>query len=349
MLAAMGDRRNNFDALRLCAALSVVVTHAFLLGEDSLDHDPLMRLTGGQCPLGVAGVFVFFIISGFLVTGSWEATRSVPRFLMKRALRIYPGLALCLVLLAFVLGPAATSLPPGDYLADPGGYLYVAANLLMNVDVNSLPAVRFTDFAAGQVVDGPLWSLPNEVLMYLMVAALGGLGLVRAGVIGVLMAAGLVGVVLDTSAGNALPGQALWLLPFFASGMALYKLRAAPILRGRYALVALAGLGASIPLNLFIFGFAVFGGYLVIYLAFAGRIVIPATRFGDLSYGLYIYGWPVQQVVVRALGGAAPWWQVLALALPVVLVLAALSWRLVEAPALTLKRAKVGAVPAIAA
>ena len=333
----MADRRNNFDVLRLGAALSVVLTHAFLLGEGRLDIDPLMMLTGGQCPLGVAGVFVFFTISGYLVTGSFEATGASSLFLAKRALRIYPGLALCLVLLAFLLGPMVTSKPLGAYFADPASYGYVASNLVMQIDWNDLPGVRFSDFASGQVVDGPLWSLPCEVMMYLMVAALGAAGLLRLPLIGALIAVGCVAVALDTASYGTLAGSALWLLPFFAAGMALYKLRARQILRPHLALAALAVLIVGTAFHLFILSFAIGGSYLVIYLAFAGRKVIPAARFGDLSYGLYIYGWPAEQAVVRALGGAAPWWQVLALALPAALALALLSWHLVEAPALRLK------------
>jgi peptidoglycan/LPS O-acetylase OafA/YrhL len=67
--------------------------------------------------------------------------------------------------------------------------------------------------------------------------------------------------------------------------------------------------------------------------------VIPAARFGDLSYGLYIYGWPVEQAVVWLLGGRALWWQVFAIALPVTAAIAFLSWHLIERPALRLKPA----------
>jgi peptidoglycan/LPS O-acetylase OafA/YrhL len=188
------------------------------------------------------------------------------------------------------------------------------------------------------VVDGPLWSLPSEVLMYLMLAALGALGLLRLPVIGALLAAGLVGIVLDTAASEIyLLGSALWLLPFFAAGMALYKLRARAF-DPRIALVALAGLAASIPLGRFILLFPIFGSYLVLYVALERRLpVMPAARFGDLSYGLYIYGWPVEQFVTWLLGGAAPWWRVFALSLPAAAAVAFLSWHLVEAPALRLK------------
>jgi peptidoglycan/LPS O-acetylase OafA/YrhL len=345
----MADRRNNFDALRLGAALSVVLTHAFLLGEGRLDIDPLMWATGGQCPLGVAGVFVFFTISGYLVTASFEATGSAPLFLVKRALRIYPGLALCLAVLALLLGPAVTSLPLRAYFADPASYGYVAANLAMHIDWNDLPGVRFSGFASGHVVDGPLWSLPCEVVMYLMVAALGAVGLLRLPVIGALIAAGLVAIALDTASSGTLAGGALWLLPFFAAGMALCKLRDRAILQPRLALAALALLIAGAALHQFIPCFALGGSYLVIYLAFAARRVIPAARFGDLSYGLYIYGWPAEQAAVRGLGGAAPWWEVLALALPAALALAFASWRLVEAPALRLKPRASGDRPIPAA
>lgn len=346
----MPDRHNNFDLLRLLAALSVVFSHAFLIGEGQQNTEPLMWLTGGQCVLGVAGVFVFFTISGFLVTASCEATGSAGRFLAKRALRIYPGLACCVLLSAFVLGPAATRLSLADYFADPGPYKYVLYNLLMYIDWNSLPGVSFTGFAAGSVIDGPLWSLPSEVLMYLMVAALGALRLLRLEAIGLLLAAGLVGIVLDTAASEVyLLGSALWLLPFFAAGMALYKLRARAF-DPRIALFALAGLAVSIPLGRFILLFPICGSYLLLYAALERRLpVIKAARFGDLSYGLYIYGWPIEQLVTRALGGAAPWWQVFALSLPAAAAAAFLSWHLVEAPALRLKPGARRGAPVVAA
>src|SRR5947199_3131220 len=90
------DRDNNFDLLRLVAALSVIFSHAFLLAENSQDHDPLMILTGGQAILGLCGVFMFFTISGYLISQSFEATRPPLVFLVKRALRIFPGLLGCL-------------------------------------------------------------------------------------------------------------------------------------------------------------------------------------------------------------------------------------------------------------
>jgi peptidoglycan/LPS O-acetylase OafA/YrhL len=331
-------RNNNFDALRLLAAVSVIFSHSFLLAEGRQDHEPLMRLTQGQSILGVVGVFVFFIISGFLVTESFETTASPLRFLAKRALRIYPGLALCILLCAFVLGPLATTLPLDTYFASGGLYDFLFSNLILNVEHNGLPGVRFTGFDIGGIVAGPLWSLPCEIVMYLLVLVLGSLRLLRLSVLVPLLALGLVCLWLDTAASPYFIGTVGWLLAFFVAGMILYKLRDRRIFDGRIALLALAGLVASVPLGRFLLLFPLFGAYLVLYLALDRRLpVLRAARFGDLSYGLYIYGWPAQQALLYASGGRLLWWQLFPLALAIAAALAFLSWHLVEQPALRLK------------
>ena len=110
--------------------------------------------------------------------------------------------------------------------------------------------------------------------------------------------------------------------------------------------MALAGLVASVPLKAFILLFPLCGGYLVIYLALhPGLPVFPAARFGDLSYGLYIYGWPVEQLVLY-LRPDAGWRELFAIALPVTAIVAFCSWHLVEKRALKLKpRGARGAEP----
>ena len=109
------SRANNFDFLRLVAALSVVFSHSFLIAEGSEASEPFVRLTGNQCVLGLVGVFVFFIISGYLVTGSFLRHPDPGRFALKRVLRIFPGLAVNLLVCAaaaraagHVLAAAAT-------------------------------------------------------------------------------------------------------------------------------------------------------------------------------------------------------------------------------------------------
>jgi peptidoglycan/LPS O-acetylase OafA/YrhL len=129
-----------------------------------------------------------------------------------------------------------------------------------------------------------------------------------------------------------------WMLGFFAAGMVLYKLRDTRIFDYRIAIMALVGLAISIPMHDFILMFPLFGCYLALYLALNPHLpIIPAARFGDLSYGLYIYGWPSQQLVIWLMHGHAAWWQVFLLASLLSAVLAFLSWHLIEKRALRLK------------
>jgi len=326
--------------LRLVAATSVIFSHAFLIGDGELDREPLMRLTGGQTVFGVVGVFVFFTISGFLITQSFDTTGSPIRFLAKRALRIYPGLLACLLVSAFIMGPLLSDLPIAVYFRKLDAYTYVTSNFSMVMPANTLPGVTFSSYGVGRIVDGPFWTLPCEIVMYLVVFALGVLRALDLRLMLALVVAGMICLWFDTSSSDYFIGGALWLLPFFAAGMALYRWRDKGICGGRGALLALAGIGVSVPLHAFILLFPLFGSYLVIYLALEKRLpFFNAARFGDLSYGLYIYGWPVEQVIVRLNGGSMAWQELFALALPITAAIALLSWHLVEARALRLKPA----------
>jgi len=185
------DRSNNFDALRVAAATTVVFSHSFLIAAGNDHREPLVLLTGNQAVLGLAGVFVFFAISGFLVTQSWEETRAPLRYLAKRALRIFPGLIVALVVTAFVLAPLVTMLPLADYLHRPEPYRYVLWNTLLDTRVHELPRVMFVDNPVGLEVNGSLWTLRYEFEMYLMVMALGLAGLLRVPVLLALFALGI--------------------------------------------------------------------------------------------------------------------------------------------------------------
>ena len=340
------ERRNNFDLLRLVAALSVIFSHAFLLAENSQDHDPLMMLTGGQAILGLAGVFVFFTISGYLISQSFETTRSPLVFLAKRALRIFPGLLGCLLVCVFVIGPLVTRLPLAEYFAQPGTWLFLLHNAMLDVEYNRLPGVVFWEGNIGGIVDGPLWSLPCEALLYLMLFGLGLCRLLTLPVCLLLLAVGVAALCIDI-AGNTF-GSALWLLGFFAAGMCCYRLRGSGIFARHWALLALLGLVLSVPARLFLVGFALFGSYLTIYLALNRRLpVVPAARFGDLSYGLYIYGWPIEQCVIYFSGGTAPWWEVFLISIALAVPTAFLSWHLVEKRCRW--RSRPAAAPALAA
>jgi len=200
-----------------------------------------------------------------------------------------------------------------------------------------LPGVRFTDWPFGTIVDGPLWSLPCEVVLYLMVALLGSLRLLRLPVLLGLLAAGVACLWFDTANSPWFIGGVGWLLGFFAAGMIGYELRARSLFHPALALGAAVGILVTLQLGGFVLWFPLLGGYLTLYLAFSRTLpLLAAAAFGDLSYGMYIYGWPVEQTVLQRFG-LLPWWQVFLLSLPLAAALAFLSWHIVEKPALRLK------------
>jgi peptidoglycan/LPS O-acetylase OafA/YrhL len=293
----------------------------------------------------LTGVFVFFAISGFLVTQSFEQTANPLHYLGKRALRIFPGLFVATVVSAFILGPLVTTLPLGTYFSRPEPYAYVLGNTLLDQTIHELPGVSFVDNSVGHEINGSLWTLRLEFTMYLMVLALGLVRLLTVRAALLLLAFGIACLQFEFLFPlekwgwffRLLSGWG-WLVGFFAAGLLLYKLRNTRIFDGRIAILALAGLVLSVPWHLFIPLFPVFGCYLALWLAISPRLpVIPAARFGDLSYGIYIYGWPVEEAVIWFFGGRAAWWQVFLTALPTAATLAFLSWHLVERPMLRLK------------
>jgi peptidoglycan/LPS O-acetylase OafA/YrhL len=329
----------------------VIFSHAFLVAEGSEGNEWFVALTGGQTILGLVGVFAFFTISGYLVTGSYLSTASPLRFAAKRALRIFPGLWVNLLVVGLVLGPIVSALPLGAYLADPGLAAFFRNNMLLEAVDSPLPGVVFSSNPVGRIVNGALWTLRYEVIMYLMVLLLGLAGLLRLWPSLFLLGLGIAAIGFEqalTPYGDL--GEWAWLVGFFAAGMSLQFLSGSRWRNRRLALLALAGLIVSDWLHLFIMLFPLFGGYLTIYLAEAhARRLDFLGRAGDLSYGLYIYGWPIEQAVVWATGDRLPWWQVFGLSLVLAVAVAMLSWHGVEKWALRLGRRRLPADQAAAA
>lgn len=338
---------NNFDDLRLAAASMVVLGHAYVLTGRPGD-EPLAAHTGIG-GFGELGVSVFFVISGFLVTMSYERLKDLRAFLANRCLRILPGLAGALVLTALVLGPLVTSLPGSAYFTRPQTWLYVLRNLALYPVTYRLPGV-FEHNPYPDAVNGSLWTLRLEFSFYLAVPVLARLNLLnRRG----LTAVAFVALVLwwaVLAAGPRLPPVAILATRnfyLFAAGAALYAWRDAPVLRRPWptAAAALAFLA--------VLGQPAAGAWLgpaILPLLTIGIALRPvpglraAARFGDFSYGIYIYAFPVEQVLAQMRGpGQLPPLLFALMALGCTAPLAILSWTMVERPALGLKRRFGGA------
>ncbi|MFD2250980.1 peptidoglycan/LPS O-acetylase OafA/YrhL [Pseudochelatococcus lubricantis] len=332
---AMARGGDNFSLIRHCLAAAVVVSHAFSVGTGIGADEPLHATTGFS--LGEHAVNGFFAVSGFLVTMSFMR-RGPLDYVVARALRIAPALVAAVLLCAFVMGPLLTQLSPGDYFRDPMLWRFVQATLTTLKSTAPLPGV-FEDnpfrFALGTV-----WTLKYEIACYVLVLAIGMAGVLRrrtlvlAGVIA-LAAASLLLDFLYPEAGK---GQqtAIRLPLIFMTGSLLFLYRD----RVRLGLLLLAvlafamWLAAGTPLyRTLLFVTQAYG---VLWFALAVPPLLRRPPRADLSYGLYLYGWPVQQVLFGFFPQIAAW-AMIGPALVLSALVAALSWYLVEQPALAFK------------
>lgn len=331
-------RRNNFDAVRLAAASAVVLSHAFPLSYGNNAAEPLFVWSHEQMTLGSLAVRVFFVVSGFLITYSFLRSPTFASFVFNRALRILPGLFVMVLVLTLLLGPLVTTLPLREYLAHPDFGAYWT-NVLPLRPHYVLPGV-FEENPYPRAVNGVIWTLKYEMLFYGVTAALGLTRLLRRDVVLLVL---VLCLLLPRLAD--LPGERyVAMFSCYCAGAALFLWRDRVRLRPSFALFALAALALASRLGGLHETFALAGSYLVVYVAFAPSIPLQgAGRAGDFSYGLYIYGFPLQQAVVLWAGSGIGWGANLALSFPLALACAAASWHLVERPALRLKASSLRA------
>jgi peptidoglycan/LPS O-acetylase OafA/YrhL len=326
--------RNNLDALRLFAAMLVLVGHSYIFMGVT---DPIFL---AAVPLGPLGVSIFFVISGYLVSESWDRDPDAVRFLARRALRIVPGLAVCIFLTAFLLGPALTTLPLSAYFKHPTvwDYLY---NIGLYISY-SLPGV-FEKNRIAHSVNGSLWSLPVEFLLYLVVALVGLLRGNRWVYLSLGIASAIATVVWAWTTEVVVfyrsdVRQVVIYGTYFLAGAVIYKFNlrryfsltnvvlafVALILMQRTGLPMAIALWTMLPLIVMAFGLA------------SGPMLTRLTSKGDYSYGIYIYAFPIQQTVAALKPGIhlVPY---IILCTLLTLAYAVASWHLVEHQALRFK------------
>lgn len=325
---------NNFDLLRLVAASAVIFSHSFglITAGGHADADPLFRLTNGQMTFGELGVYIFFVTSGFLITPSLLRSRGLGDYFTKRLLRIIPGLTFVVLASILVFGPLLTKEPLSHYFGSTLTYRYLV-NITMFVAQPGLPGV-FASNPLPDMVNGSLWTLKFEFFCYVLLAGLSLCKLLSARVV-------LAGAVLCTLGGKLYAGPGygyVFYAAFFLAGSALYLWRDHVRLNRSLLLCAVAAIAVSDLIGLLKFGFVVAGSYIVICAAYSGDLGERLrNRVGDYSYGLYLFGFPVEQTVEQILGASNTWWLEFSIAYPLALALAAISWNLVESPALRLR------------
>jgi peptidoglycan/LPS O-acetylase OafA/YrhL len=340
---------NNFNLIRILAALAVLVTHSFALATGQSSAEPFRDTLG--MTMGAIAVDVFFVTSGFLVTGSLLSRKSTVDFVIARMLRIYPALVIMVFITVFGLGLYFTTLSASAYLHARQTWLYLIKTSTLVLDVAfNLPGV-FDEIPYKNAVNGSLWTMPYEIRMYgilvltwiaLRQAKSRRPKLLKAAVV---LASAIAGVLVMASFAHVIEASRFIKLFFmFFSGAAFYVLKDRIPLHAVYFWPALLALLGSALVGTQVFGivYHLTLAYVLFYLAY-----VPAgpvrhyNRLGDYSYGVYIFAFPVQQSII-ALNPGISTLGVIVSSAAVTIVLAVLSWHLIEKRALSLKLRYVG-------
>mgnify|MGYP001576120727 CR=1 FL=1 len=330
-------RNRNLDLIRLIAAILVMFSHSYPLAGRAIEEPFLWTFghTGGDIAL-----CTFFVISGYLISASYIRSRSALDYAWKRCLRIFPALFFSVVF-AIALGAFLTPLDFASYIVHEQTIAYLR-NIFLDIQYN-LPLV-FAQNLFPNAVNGSLWTLPVEVFMYAIILAMGVAGILSARYS--VIAAGLciLGVLAVRNADLAHPyivlgaaelSVALRLAASFFIGAALYFHKDRIRYHGGIALlfVAIIFFTKFTPPSLYLY--ALLLPYIILYLA---SVNIPwldnITRHGDFSYGIYIYAFPVQQLLVHWSNNSISVSMLFIASLAITLPIAVLSWKFVEEPAL---------------
>lgn len=336
---SLSGRDNALNFVRLCLAALVIVAHAHIGGFE------IPAVIGNLGAVAVAG---FFAISGFLIAGSRVRGR-LSGFIWRRALRIFPAFWVCLLVVAFVFAPIVSAIV-GDPYSLPSALSYVVNNSLLWIWQPEIEGT-LTTAPYGGTWNGSLWTLFYEFCAYLGAAVLFTFGMIKRNstpVLGVLLAASLI---LDLVAAEQLGVTTkvylnmIRLGSYFLAGMFVWSLRDKLPVSHALGFVSLFMVAAfylateeTVP-----FSFAALPlAYLVLWLGAALPTRIGATN--DYSYGIYIYGAPIQQSLsVTGVSGVTGLVGSILITLFLATAIAAASWHLVEKPALKYARILDGA------
>jgi peptidoglycan/LPS O-acetylase OafA/YrhL len=325
--------RNSFDAIRLAAALTVILGHAFVL----TGFGPAPVVLG--FPIHSLAVAVFFATSGYLIAGSWEGNPRIVRFIQHRALRIFPALTAVVLITVFIVGPFFTTRDLATYFASSKTWAYLQT--MTTLAQYELPGVF--DGHPRLAVNGSLWSLGVELVCYTLVILVGftprrvrAIGYILLG-----LAAATVYFVSEADPRFEGVADAAPMIVFFVGGALLritipehaFRTQTAAVIFGTWAIATTLWPGWTTLLAWLALP------YCVITL---GRTTTPVSkhlaRIGDISYGTYLWGFLVQQVVIEILG-PIPLYVTLGLVLVGSMAFGWFSWIIIERPALSFKSA----------
>jgi peptidoglycan/LPS O-acetylase OafA/YrhL len=330
-MSQLRDKNNNFNALRFLFASLVILSHAPELQDGDRRHELLTQIFG-TISFGEMAVQSFLLISGYLIVKSWQERPQVAVFLTHRILRIYPGFVVASLVCALLIAPAFGA---SDYWAQfrIGEYL----KSLLFLKQPAIPGVfEGSHYAA---VNGSMWSISYEFKCYVIALIFGLLGFLKKRNVWLALAIFCTVVhVINRSGWASLPSDlTIRLFMAFAYGGCFYLYENALPWRSSMAWAGLLLLGVLlfIPMTAQP-ALCLLGGYAILHFAKSGPTVLGFHRWPDISYGVYLYAWPLNKIWLWYF----PQMNLAALVLLVFfssVLVGLVSWYAVEKPCLKLK------------
>ncbi|MCE7699519.1 MAG: acyltransferase, partial [Methanobacterium paludis] len=315
--------------------------HCFALITGTNNTEPLMRLTDTMT-LGTLGVIIFFVISGFLITQSWCHHPHPLNFLWNRSLRIFPGLFGVTIITIFLIGPLVTTLSTIQYFTNPMTLNYFS---LINIfgATPYLPGV-FENNPFPRTVNGSLWILSSLFEMYLILMGIGFFKILkkRGIVLGWVITSILLFIYFSQNVSTHFLTLSYCFAPlFFMIGVLYYLYKDKIKYNFKVAILLTIIWVMSFNTPLFILISFINLPYIILYIAHAK---IPhlnmAGKYGDFSYGLYIYAFPIQQTIIHFFTKISVI-EMFLLTLLIVIPISFLSMKFIEENALKLKRVDI--------
>lgn len=327
------NRDNNLNLIRLIAAILVIFSHAFALNGK---HDILSLQ---QWSFGTLAVSVFFFISGILIANSFENSKNIFEYVFARMIRIIPAYFVVIILSVFVLGPIFTTLEIKDYFSNYQTYQYLK-NLFFFPLYWELSGV-FQSNEYYQAINGSLWTLPLEVLCYIYVLIIGFFSFLRSKSLSLTVFILVYFLYLSPDITFNYFGypsdQILSVFLYFSLGVVVYNIKEYIFLDKKLAMVCLLILLISLKFSFFKEVFIFFGSYIILYIGYQKPFKYTNKILkNDLSYGIYIYAFPIQQLFINIYGNMNPYINFM-YSLFITIIFAFFSWKLIEKKSLKLK------------
>src|SRR5574344_1613221 len=294
---------NNFDFIKLIAALLVIVSHAYPISQGKGHYDFANTFTGGQFDLGNFSVCVFFIIGGFFITKSLLSSKNLIEYIKKRIRRIFPPLILIMFITTFIIAPFFYNGSFLSYFTESDAYYYFVKNSFM-ITTHKIPGL-FVNNIYNESINGSLWTLPVEFLSYFALIVVYKMKLLDEKKLGFSIAIIFVFTFLQNKIFNFLPIMKTILplaLLFFESSL-LYVNRNKINFNIKYAIIMMLFLVISLKLNIYIYAKIIFLPYIIISLGLSKfkKNIIPKI-FTKVSYEIYLYAFFIQQCVCHLFG-----------------------------------------------